>query len=52
MNPASLEIPENVLVASINFVQVCCQHVAFLAGQGDINEELDLIETGITQLHL
>lgn len=35
------EISEAALTASINFVDVCIQHAAYLAGRGDIQEAID-----------
>ncbi len=32
--------------AAIDFVEVCCQHTAFLSGRGRIVEDLVLIEAG------
>ena len=32
------EISNEALVAAVNFVEMCNQHVAFLSGRGDIDE--------------
>ena len=32
-------ILENAILASINFVELCCQQTAFIAGRGDIKDE-------------
>ena len=33
-------VAEKALKAAINFVEVCCQHTAFIAGRGNISDEL------------
>ena len=43
-NDFPTKISDSTLEAAINFVEVCCQHAAFIAGRGEIEEEiLDLI---------
>ena len=39
-------ISESAIAAAIDFVEVCCQHTAYVTGRGDINTEVDLVETG------
>lgn len=34
------EISTDALKAAVNFIDVCIQHSAFLAGRGDINEAI------------
>ena len=36
----TIEISEAAIAAAINFIEVCCQHAAFIAGRGDITEDL------------
>lgn len=38
------EISEEAILASINFVALCCQQTAFMAGRGSITEEIQLIK--------
>ena len=38
------EISEDAILASINFVSLCCQQTAFMAGCGNITEEIQLIK--------
>ena len=40
-------ISEDAIRAAIHFVEVCGQHVAFIAGRGGIKEEIKLLELGI-----
>lgn len=40
------EISNKALEAAIDFVEVCCQHAAYITGHGKMDEELKLIETG------
>lgn len=39
-------ICEPAIVAAIDFVELCCQQTAFIAGRGDIEEEIKLIDAG------
>lgn len=39
-------ITQEAIEAAINFVEVCCQHTAFVTGRGNIEEELRLLEAG------
>ena len=48
----STEISENALEAAIDFVEICCQHAAYIAGHGKIEEELDLLESGNGTVHI
>ena len=38
------EISEKALKASINFVTLCCQQTAFIAGRGEIKEEIQILK--------
>ena len=45
-----LNIPENVseeaVKAAVNFVDLCLQHAAYLAGRGDISEAIQALQPG------
>lgn len=49
-NAESDDIPENIsqmaIDAAIDFVEVCCQHTAFITGRGNIDEQLHDLDTG------
>lgn len=45
--PIVTHISEDVIKAAINFVDVCCQHTAFMAGRGVISEEISTLAAGI-----
>lgn len=38
------EINDDTIAAAINLVEICCQQAAFIAGRGDIKEEIDIIQ--------
>ena len=38
------EIDDAVITSAINVVEICCQQTAFIAGRGDIKEEIDIIQ--------
>ena len=42
-------VTQAAVEAAINFVEVCCQHTAYIAGRNDINEQLKLFETGMVK---
>ena len=44
-------ISEDAITAATHFVEICGQHVAFIAGRGDIDEEIKLLELGV-HLHV
>ena len=44
--PAVTHVSEDILKAAINFVDVCCQHTAFIAGRGTISEEISGLVDG------
>ena len=44
--PAVTHVSEDVLTAAINFVDVCCQHTAFIAGRGTISQEISGLVDG------
>lgn len=39
-------ICEQAIIAAIDFVEYCCQHTAFIACRGNIDEEIKLINAG------
>ena len=41
------EISEEAIIAVINFVNICCQHTAFIAGHGRIAGEIELIKSSM-----
>ena len=40
-------IAPNAIKAAIHFIEVSCQHVAFIAGRGEISQEIDTIKQGM-----
>lgn len=38
------EIKDNVIAAAINVVETCCQQAAYIAGRGDIKEDIEIIQ--------
>jgi len=40
-------VSEAAVNAAIDFVEVCCQHTAFITGRGKICDDLTLIEAGM-----
>ena len=40
-------ISELAIVAAQDFVDVCCQHAAFVAGRGDIQEAIQQLQLGL-----
>lgn len=40
-------ISEKAVSAAINFVQLCCQLTAYMAGRGDITEEVQTIKASM-----
>ena len=41
------EISQKALEAAQDFVDMCCQHAAFMAGQGEIADEIQQLQTGL-----
>lgn len=39
---SSTIVSEDTLTAAIDFVEVCCQQTAYIAGRGNIKEEIQL----------
>ena len=44
--PLPDEVSKAAIEAAIDFVEVCCQHTAYITGRGDINQELEHLESG------
>ena len=42
----SCTITEAAIEATIDFVELCCQHTAYITGRGKIDEEVTLMEAG------
>ena len=40
-------ISEKAIVAAQDFVDVCCQHTAYLAGRGDIEDAIHKLQQGL-----
>lgn len=40
------DIFQMAIDAGINFVEVCCQHAAFITGRGNIDDQLQNIDSG------
>ena len=40
----STEISEEAIAAAIKLVGLCCQQTAYMAGRGDIKEEIEIIK--------
>lgn len=45
-DPLSDTISQDAIKAAINFVEVCCQHTAYISGRGKIENELELMQAG------
>ena len=43
-------ITTDAIDAAIHFVEVCCQQTAYIAGRGDLQQELSMMEQGITAI--
>ena len=48
----STEISEEAVAAAINFVQLCCQQTAFMAGRCDIEEEIEIVNASMSTIHV
>jgi hypothetical protein len=44
MTDVDSEISEAALKAAINFVTLCCQQTSFIAGRGEINDEIEILK--------
>ena len=45
-NSTTNEVSSQAIEAAMNFVEVCCQQTAFIAGRGEIEKETEIIEAG------
>ena len=46
-------IQVEAIIAAKNFVSICCQHAAYIAGRGDIEDEIEAIQSpGIYYAHI
>ena len=45
-------IKEKAIIAAQDFVDVCCQHTAFLAGRGDIEDAIQQLKLGLFSVFL
>ena len=46
-SPLSTEISESAVADAINFVQLCCQQTAFMAGRDYIQEEIQIVNASM-----
>ena len=44
---AIIEVSSQAIEAAMNFIEVCCQQTAFIAGRGLIKKEIEIIEAGM-----
>ena len=42
----SQQLSENAVRAAINFVKLACQQTAYIAGKGELKDELEKFKTG------
>ena len=45
-NQPSTVISNMAIEAAIDFVEVCCQHTAYITGRGNIHQELEIVHAG------
>lgn len=45
------QITEEAIAASVNFVGLCCQQTAYIAGRGDIKEDIQIIKASKFSVH-
>ena len=48
----SQDISDAAIVAAHDLVSVCIQHAAYLAGRTDVDNEIDTMIEGCSQLHV
>ena len=46
------EICSEALEAAQDFIDMCCQHAAFMAGRGEIPDEIQQLQTGLSTSNL
>ena len=47
MEPLPDTMTDEAIEAAIDFVEVCCQHAAYITGRGNIKEELTHLQSGM-----
>ena len=45
------QITEEAIAASVNFVGLCCQQTAYIAGRGDIKEDIQIVKASKFSVH-
>ena len=45
--PLSDTISDMATDAAIDFVEVCCQHTAYITGRGNLGQELNIVQAGV-----
>ena len=50
--PTDVIVSEAAVKAAINYVQVVCQQVAYIAGRGSLEEEIQRFKSGMHALRL
>lgn len=40
------EISDQAVTAAVDFVEVCCQHTAYVTGHGNLSQEIEQLESG------
>lgn len=45
------QITEEAIAASVNFVGLCCQQTAYMAGREDIKEDIQIIKASMFIVH-
>ena len=54
-DPLEVPLPDTIsqdaAKAAINFIEVCCQHTAYISGRGQIENELELVQAGDNCAH-
>ena len=45
------QISEEAIIAAINFVELCCQQTAFMAGRGHVSDEIQFIKASMYSVY-
>ena len=45
--PLEEEVRGSSIKAAVNFIQLACQQTAFIAGKGDLQEDMEKFKTGM-----
>ena len=40
------DVSREAVIAAMDLVEVCCQHTAYIAGRGEITQEIEIIDAG------